>query len=103
MSDTPEKNVRFFRHYNAIQTHLRTFLLMMVHNQNDADDLLQETSSILYYQNPILLLRKNDKRAFFTGRKNRHQPHHKPLLCNGLACKKFFRGRLAQAGLYRIF
>lgn len=43
-----DKNILFFRLYNAIQSRLYAFLLMMVHNETDAEDLMQETSAILW-------------------------------------------------------
>ena len=44
------KSVRFFRLYNHAQKRLYSYLLMLVHNHNDAEDLLQETASILWEQ-----------------------------------------------------
>lgn len=42
------KSALFFRLYNAAQQRIFAFLLMMVHNHSDAEDLLQETASILW-------------------------------------------------------
>ena len=42
------KSEQFFRLYNAAQQRTYAFLLVMVHNHNDAEDLLQETASILW-------------------------------------------------------
>ena len=42
------KNTRFFKLYNSIQAPLRSFILMIVHNENDADDVLQTTAGILW-------------------------------------------------------
>jgi RNA polymerase sigma-70 factor (ECF subfamily) len=42
------KQNQFFRLYNEIQLPLRSFLLMMVHGEDDAEDILQETSSVLW-------------------------------------------------------
>ena len=42
------KSEHFFRLYNAAQKRVYAFLLVMVHNHNDAEDLLQETASILW-------------------------------------------------------
>ena len=42
------KSETFFRLYNAAQQRVYAYLLMMVHNHNDAEDLLQETASILW-------------------------------------------------------
>lgn len=44
------KSAQFFRYYNGAQKRLYAYLLMMVHNHNDAEDLLQETASILWEQ-----------------------------------------------------
>lgn len=48
MSHSIDKNKYFFEQYNQIQTRLYAFILMMVHNECDAEDLLQETSAILW-------------------------------------------------------
>ncbi|MCE5187196.1 MAG: sigma-70 family RNA polymerase sigma factor [Planctomycetaceae bacterium] len=42
------KSEQFFRLYNAAQKRVYAYLLMLVHNQNDADDLFQETASVLW-------------------------------------------------------
>ncbi len=42
------KSELFFRLYNAAQQRTYAYLLMMVHNHTDAEDLLQETASILW-------------------------------------------------------
>lgn len=44
------KSVHFFRLYNSAQKRIYAYLLMLVHNHNDAEDLLQETASILWEQ-----------------------------------------------------
>ena len=44
------KSVQFFRLYNGAQKRVYSYLLMLVHNHNDAEDLLQETASILWEQ-----------------------------------------------------
>lgn len=44
------KSAQFFRLYNATQKRIYAYLLMVVHNHNDAEDLLQETASILWEQ-----------------------------------------------------
>lgn len=44
------KSVQFFRLYNGAQKRIYSYLLMLVHNHNDAEDLLQETASILWEQ-----------------------------------------------------
>jgi DNA-directed RNA polymerase specialized sigma24 family protein len=48
MSNKQEKSASFFRLYNSIHTRLYSLLLMMVHNEKDAEDLLQETATILW-------------------------------------------------------
>lgn len=48
MPHSIDKNKYFFEQYNLIQTRLYAFILMMVHNEFDAEDLLQETSAILW-------------------------------------------------------
>jgi len=50
MDKTEPKSVQFFRFYNGAQKRVYAYLLMMVHNHNDAEDLLQETASILWEQ-----------------------------------------------------
>ena len=42
------KHERFFRLYNSIQMRLYTYLLTVVHNRVDAEDLLQETAIFLW-------------------------------------------------------
>ncbi len=42
------KSEKFFKLYNAAQRRVYAYLLMMVHNHNDAEDLLQETASVLW-------------------------------------------------------
>lgn len=42
------KSEQFFRLYNAAQRRIYAYLLMMVHNHSDAEDLHQETASILW-------------------------------------------------------
>ncbi len=44
------ESARFFRLYNGAQKRVYSYLLMLVHNHNDAEDLLQETASILWEQ-----------------------------------------------------
>ena len=44
------KSVQFFRLYNGAQKRVYSYLLMLVHNHNDAEDLLQETASVLWEQ-----------------------------------------------------
>ena len=48
MDKTEPKSVQFFRYYNGAQKRVYAYLLMLVHNHNDAEDLLQETASILW-------------------------------------------------------
>ena len=44
------ESARFFRLYNGAQKRVYSYLLMLVHNHSDAEDLLQETASILWEQ-----------------------------------------------------
>ncbi len=48
MDNIEPKSVQFFRLYNGAQKRIYAYLLMLVHNYNDAEDLLQETASILW-------------------------------------------------------
>ncbi|MBW1933643.1 MAG: sigma-70 family RNA polymerase sigma factor [Deltaproteobacteria bacterium] len=48
MAEKELKSALFFRLYNATQQRIFAYLLMMVHNHTDAEDLLQETASILW-------------------------------------------------------
>ncbi len=48
MSDKSKKSELFFRHYTGVQNRLFAYILTMVHNENDAEELLQETSSLLW-------------------------------------------------------
>lgn len=50
MDNKELKSEQFFRLYNAAQRRIYAYLLMLVHNHNDAEDLLQETASILWEQ-----------------------------------------------------
>ena len=50
MDNKEPKSAQFFRLYNAAQKRVYAYLLMLVHNHNDAEDLLQETASILWEQ-----------------------------------------------------
>ena len=44
------KSQTFFRVYNASQKRIYAFLLLMVHNRDDAEDLLQETAAAMWEQ-----------------------------------------------------
>ena len=48
--DKPDKSARFFRLYTGVQPRLYSFLLMMIHNSSDAEELVQETASIMWEQ-----------------------------------------------------
>lgn len=48
MDNKELKSEQFFRLYNAAQKRIYAYLLMLVHNHNDAEDLLQETASVLW-------------------------------------------------------
>ncbi len=47
MTNNYSRNSRFFKLYNSVQVRLYSYLLTVVHNANDAEDLLQETATIL--------------------------------------------------------
>lgn len=42
------RNERFFRLFMSSQSRIYAYILMLVHNHNDAEDLLQETASVLW-------------------------------------------------------
>lgn len=44
------ESAHFFRLYNGAQKRVYSYLLMLVHNHSDAEELLQETASILWEQ-----------------------------------------------------
>ena len=46
-SDTAKSDL-FFQHLMASQNRIHAFLFMMVHNENDAEDLLQETAAAMW-------------------------------------------------------
>ncbi|AQT69218.1 RNA polymerase sigma factor SigX [Anaerohalosphaera lusitana] len=48
MAAKEPKSKQFFRLYTAAQSRIYAFLLSLVHNHSDAEDLLQETASILW-------------------------------------------------------
>ncbi len=48
MKSDISKQARFFRHYNSVQVRLYSYLLTVVHNRNDAEDILQETAIVLW-------------------------------------------------------
>ncbi|MFC1766200.1 sigma-70 family RNA polymerase sigma factor, partial [Planctomycetota bacterium] len=48
MANQELKHIRFFRLYNSIQVRLYSYLLTVVHNRTDAEDLLQETAIFLW-------------------------------------------------------
>lgn len=43
-----QKHIRFFQSYNGVHTSLYSFLLVVVHNKEDAEELLQETAAVLW-------------------------------------------------------
>ncbi|AQQ08840.1 RNA polymerase sigma factor SigM [Sedimentisphaera cyanobacteriorum] len=43
-----KENSDFIKHYSRVQLRLYTYLLASVHNRNDADELMQEVSLILW-------------------------------------------------------
>ncbi|MEJ5261020.1 MAG: sigma-70 family RNA polymerase sigma factor [Anaerohalosphaeraceae bacterium] len=48
MNSNSSQHARFLRLYAGIQTKLFAFILSVVHNRNDAEELFQETSVILW-------------------------------------------------------
>lgn len=48
MNKDSQKHIRFFQFYNSVHTSLYSFLLMLVHNQTEAEELLQETAAVLW-------------------------------------------------------
>ncbi|HOM61894.1 MAG TPA: sigma-70 family RNA polymerase sigma factor [Anaerohalosphaeraceae bacterium] len=42
------KNLLFFKLYNSLQLRLYSYLLVLVHNSSDAEDILQETAAVLW-------------------------------------------------------
>lgn len=50
MEEKVPKSHRFFKLYNSVHARLYSFLLIVVHNHDDAEELLQETASILWEQ-----------------------------------------------------
>ena len=48
MENPNSKSSKFFALYTNTQGRLYSYLLMMVHNRDDADELLQETASIMW-------------------------------------------------------
>ncbi len=50
MREETAKNSRFFKLYNSVNTRIYSFLLIIVHNHDDAEELLQETATIMWEQ-----------------------------------------------------
>jgi len=48
MNTNGSEHARFLRLYAGIQNKLFAFILSVVHNRNDAEELFQETSVILW-------------------------------------------------------
>lgn len=48
--DEHSKHSLFLREFSKSQTRLSTFILMIVHNSHDADEIFQETASLLWEQ-----------------------------------------------------
>lgn len=48
MKKESQKHIRFFQYYNSVHTSLFSFLLILVHNKADAEELLQETAAVLW-------------------------------------------------------
>ncbi|MBN2513887.1 MAG: sigma-70 family RNA polymerase sigma factor [Sedimentisphaerales bacterium] len=71
MPHSIDRKKYFFEQYNQIQSHLYAFILMMVHNECDAEDLLQETSVILWERFEEFARGANFKAWAFAIAKNR--------------------------------
>ena len=50
MGSNSMQHARFLRMYASVQTKLYAFILSIIHNRSDADELFQETSVILWEQ-----------------------------------------------------
>ncbi len=50
MVDRTKRSTRFFKLYTGVQPRIYSFLLTLVHNPLDAEELLQETASVLWEQ-----------------------------------------------------
>ena len=48
MEDEVLKSERFFKLYNSVSTRVLSYLVVMVHNVDDAEELLQETATVLW-------------------------------------------------------
>jgi RNA polymerase sigma-70 factor (ECF subfamily) len=48
MEDEALKSERFFRLYNSVSLRVYSYLMVMVHNKDSADELLQETATVLW-------------------------------------------------------
>ena len=48
MNNELSRKSRFFGLYNSVQSRIYTYLLTMIHNRNDAEDVLQETATVLW-------------------------------------------------------
>lgn len=50
VEEETSKSTRFFKLYNSVHTRIYSFLLIIVHNQDDTEELLQETASLMWEQ-----------------------------------------------------
>ena len=48
MEDEVLKSERFFKLYNSVSTRVLSYLVIMVHSKDDAEELLQETATVLW-------------------------------------------------------
>jgi RNA polymerase sigma-70 factor (ECF subfamily) len=48
MEDEDLKSEQFFKLYNSVSTRVLSYLVIMVHNKDDAEELLQETATVLW-------------------------------------------------------
>ena len=48
MEEEVLKSEHFFKLYNSVSTRVLSYLVIMVHNKDDAEELLQETATVLW-------------------------------------------------------
>lgn len=48
MKTNSQKSTRFFQLYNSVHPRAYSFLILLVHNHNDAEEILQETAAFLW-------------------------------------------------------
>lgn len=48
MNDESSKSARFFKLYTGVSSRIYSYLLIMVHNKDNAEELVQETATVLW-------------------------------------------------------